>query len=118
MLIGLDTQKVIFAQRGVVQKIADRARKETTDAEVKHGLGGFMRDLQNKAMTNTKKKRTLDEISTLQGIAGKDGCADGGDGEAQASCREISGRFRFKFQEGHSKNFKREVTFDWFLGTK
>ena len=34
-----------------------------------------------------------------------------GGGEAS----EISGRFRFKFKEGHSKNFRREVTFDWFL---
>ena len=28
------------------------------DGEVKHGLDGSMRDLQNNAMTNTKKKRT------------------------------------------------------------
>ena len=25
------------------------------------------------------------------------------------------GKFRFKFHEGHSKNFKRELRFDWFL---
>lgn len=27
----------------------------------------------------------------------------------------LQGRFRYKFQEGHSKNFKRELHFDWFL---
>ena len=25
------------------------------------------------------------------------------------------GRFMYKFKEGHSKNFKRELTFDFFL---
>lgn len=28
---------------------------------------------------------------------------------------QVPGKFRFKFQEGHSKNFKRELTFNWFL---
>jgi hypothetical protein len=26
-----------------------------------------------------------------------------------------SGKFIYKFKEGHSKNFKRELTFDYFL---
>jgi len=30
----------------------------------------------------------------------------------------LKGRFRYKFQEGHSKNFKRELGFDWFLPEK
>lgn len=27
----------------------------------------------------------------------------------------MEGRFRYKFQEGHSKNFKREMPFEWFV---
>lgn len=26
-----------------------------------------------------------------------------------------NGKFMYKFKEGHSKNFKRELTFDFFL---
>ena len=29
---------------------------------------------------------------------------------------EILGKFTYKFKEGHSKNFKRELTIDYFLG--
>jgi hypothetical protein len=28
---------------------------------------------------------------------------------------ELTGRFMYKFKEGHSKNFRRELTFDYFL---
>lgn len=42
--------------------------------------------------SNVAKKRTFNEVPGTK----------------------VSGRFRFKFQEGHSKNFKREVGFDFF----
>ena len=29
---------------------------------------------------------------------------------------EILGKFTYKFKEGHSKNFKGELTIDYFLG--
>lgn len=112
MLIGLDTRRVLFAQRGVVPKLPAAAHE--AGGEVKQGLRGFMVDLQSRPMTNTKKKRTLDEISALQATATK--AQEGHD--PAASCEEVAGRFRFKFKEGHSKNFRREVTFDWFINKK
>ena len=77
-------------------------------------MKGFISDFQNRPMTNAKKKRTLDEISVLQAASGNpDEALD-----LASGCPDIAGRFRFKFQEGHSKNFRREVTFDWFINKK
>jgi hypothetical protein len=50
-------------------------------------LSNFMTNVQANSTQN--KKRNIDELA--------------------------KGRFRFKFQEGHSKNFKRELDFEWFL---
>ena len=72
-----------------------------------------MSELQDRPLTNTKKKRTLEAISNLYTAQGKNEAEGNGGAEV-----EISGRFRFKFKEGHSKNFRREVTFDWFLNKK
>lgn len=109
MLIGLDTRRVIFLQRGAPQPPAG-AKGAADGTAVKQGLRGFMTELQSRPLTNTKKKRTLDEITSLQAASGKLEAGQGG--------KEVSGRFRFKFQEGHSKNFRREVAFDWFLNKK
>lgn len=72
-----------------------------------------MADLRNRQITNTKKKRTLDEISNIR--ASQSNLATDPDLEAAP---KIDGRFRFKFKEGHSKNFKREINFDWFTNGK
>lgn len=59
MLLGLDTRRVVFFQRGALpQPIGAK-----DGSEVKQGLRGFMSELNN--YTNSKKKRTLDEISNL-----------------------------------------------------
>jgi hypothetical protein len=42
------------------------------------------------------KKRKIDEISN-------------------SAATNVGGKFMYKFKEGHSKNFKRELTFDYFL---
>lgn len=53
---------------------------------------GIMANFLQQAQKN-QKKRTRDQISGAQ----------------------QSGRFMYKFKEGHSKNFKRELNFDYFL---
>ena len=35
---------------------------------------------------------------------------------AEMTSDERLGKFTYKFKEGHSKNFKRELTIDYFLG--
>lgn len=35
---------------------------------------------------------------------------------AEAAGADAAGKFTYKFKEGHSKNFKRELTIDFFLG--
>jgi hypothetical protein len=109
MLIGLDTRRLIFQQRGVVPKGKD-SLGQADGTEVKEGLKGFISDFQKRPLTNARK-RTLDEISVLQAASGN---PDEGQGP-ESGCPDVAGRFRFKFKEGHSKNFRREVTFDWFI---
>jgi len=51
---------------------------------------GFLAGVVQQQNLNNQKKRKREEISE-------------------------TGKFIYKFKEGHSKNFKRELTFDYFL---
>jgi hypothetical protein len=55
---------------------------------------GFLAGIQQQNQNNRKRKR--DEMNGV-GLEGD------------------KGKFMYKFKEGHSKNFKRELTFDFFL---
>jgi hypothetical protein len=63
----------------------DPAKKAIMDAKLS-GYG-FLAGIQQ---AKNQKKRKFDQISQ-------------------------TGRFTYKYKEGHSKNFKRELTFDYFL---
>ena len=58
-------------------------------------------------------KRGIDEISNTRPDVVKQGSADFI--ETGENNSYVQGIFKFRFQEGHSKNFKRELEFDWFL---
>lgn len=90
MLSGTDTDKAVFIQKFVV--------KEEVPEEYRN----------NKPVAS--KKRTLDQISGNRDSANTEEFRKDGISE-----NYIPGRFRFKHKEGHSKNFKRELTFEWFL---
>ena len=68
-----------------VAKFADKATPTSRQ-------GPSMMSFMNNLKSNVAKKRTFNEVPGAK----------------------VGGRFRFKFQEGHSKNFKREVGFDFF----
>jgi hypothetical protein len=67
---------------------SNQAKPKAVVSQTLTGLGIFAGILN-------QKKRKLNEMSG-------DGCSN-------------LGRFMYKFKEGHSKNFKRELTFDYFL---
>ena len=74
-----------------------------------HGLSAYLQNCKTSS-TNTNvadKKRPIKDITKV--IDNSDFFKTG------KNENMIPGRFRFKFQEGHSKNFKRELGFDWFL---
>ncbi len=52
---------------------------------------GFLAGVISQQQQNNQKKRKREEFESA------------------------TGRFMYKFKEGHSKNFKRELTFDYFL---
>ena len=89
MLADQDTGAAIF-----ISKLNELKKQQAEDRGGGRTLKSFMSNLQNHGANAGGKKRNIDDISAQD---------------------PSQGRFRFKFQEGHSKNFKRELAFDWFL---
>ena len=56
---------------------------------------GFLAGVIQQQQMNNQKKRKRDEITGQEGTQ--------------------TGRFMYKFKEGHSKNFKRELNFEYVL---
>jgi hypothetical protein len=100
MLTGQSSEKAIY-QIKKLGASSPRAMK----GEVKYGLSCFMNTINT---STNSKKRPITEMSK-EPVNNQDFIATG------KNHNHLNGRFRFKFQEGHSKNFKREMPFDWFV---
>jgi hypothetical protein len=100
MLAGQSTEKALFH----VKRLGATSPKAPRNGEIKYGLGSFLTNLKN----DSGPKRPISQISK-EPVDNAEFISTG------KSQNYVQGRFRYKFQEGHSKNFKREMPFDWFV---
>eukprot|EP00347_Sterkiella_histriomuscorum_P000515 403375550 len=88
-----------------------KLKKSAAIEDTKLSGFGFLAGIAAQTQQN-QKKRKLDQISGAR--SNQNNAENAISEQNQQQQQESTGRFTYKFKEGHSKNFKRELNFDYF----